>query len=327
LADGGKLDQTEARSAMDEVMDGRVSPVRLAAFLTALRVRGETPDEIAAFAASMRTHCVRLDAPEGAIDTCGTGGDGARTLNVSTLAALAAAGAGAVVAKHGNRSVSSSSGSADLLERLGVKIDCTPETAGRCLRETGFAFLFAPLYHPSMKHAMPVRRELGLRTVFNLLGPLCNPAGVRRQVVGIYSPALVRPICEALGELGAVKAMVVHSEDGLDEISPCAPTRFAIIENDRIREERVCPQDLGLEPVPLDALRVNSPEEAVALARTVLDGAEVPARRAVVLNAAAALVVAGRAADMREGVALAGDSLDSGRARTVLERAAALSRG
>lgn len=327
VVEGGFLSREEAAAAMNAVMDGEVSPVKLSAFLIALRARGETSAEIAGFASSMREHCVKIPGPAGAIDTCGTGGDGAHTLNVSTLAALVAAGAGVPVAKHGNRSVSSSSGSADLLEKLGLKIDCAPETAAKCLAEAGFCFMFAPLYHPSMKHAMPVRRELGLRTVFNILGPLTNPAGVRRQVMGVYSPELVRPICEALGELGAERALVVHSADGLDEISPAANTRFADWDGGEVTEGEISLDDLGLDPVPLEKLKVASPEESLEAARAVLSGDETPARSAVILNAGAALMVGGKAADLREGMELACSSLAGGKAREVLEKAAALSAG
>jgi anthranilate phosphoribosyltransferase len=327
IVDGAALTGEEACAAMNAVMDGQVSPVRLAAFLVGLRVRGETGAEIAGFARSMREHAVKLRAPAGAIDTCGTGGDGSRTFNVSTLAALVAAGAGVPVAKHGNRSVSSSSGSADLLEKLGLKVDCAPATAQRCLDQANFCFMFAPLYHPAMKHAMPVRKELGLRTVFNLLGPLTNPAGVRRQVMGVYAPELVRPICEALGALGAERAMVVHSVDGLDEVSPAAPTRFAEWREGAVREGQLRPEDFGLEPIPPGALRVDSPDAAARVAREVLAGRDCPARQAVLANTAVALAVAGRAADFREGVRLARASLDGGKAREVLERAAELSRG
>jgi anthranilate phosphoribosyltransferase len=327
VVEGVALGGEEAYAAMNAIMDGQVSPVRLAAFLVGLRTKGETGAEIAGFARAMREHSIKLTAPAGAIDTCGTGGDGSRTFNVSTLAALAAAGAGVPVAKHGNRSVSSSSGSADLLERLGMKVDCPPPVAQRCLDEAGFCFMFAPLYHPAMKHAMPVRKELGLRTVFNLLGPLTNPAGVRRQVMGVYSPGLVRPICEALGALGAERAMVVHSVDGLDEVSPAAPTRFAEWQGGTVREGQLRPADFDLEPVSVEALRVDSPDAAARVAREVLAGRDCPARQAVLANAAAALAVAGRAADFREGVRLARASLDGGKAREVLERAAEISRG
>ncbi len=327
VVEGSSLSREDAAAAMNAVMDGEVSPVKLSAFLIALRAKGETSAEIAGFASSMREHCVKIPGPAGAIDTCGTGGDGAHTLNVSTLAALVAAGAGVPVAKHGNRSVSSSSGSADLLEKLGLKIDCAPETAARCLAETGFCFMFAPLYHPSMKHAMPVRRDLGLRTVFNILGPLTNPAGVRRQVMGVYSPELVRPICEALGELGAERALVVHSADGLDEISPAANTHFADWDGGKVAEGEISLGDLGLEPVPLEKLKVASPEESLEAARAVLSGDETPARSAVILNAGAAVMVGGRAGDLREGMELACSSLAGGKARGVLEKAAALSAG
>lgn len=326
VADGDSLAQEEAFAAMNAIMDGEVSPVRLAAFLVALRVKGETSAEIAGFAGSMREHCVKISAPEGAIDTCGTGGDGSRTVNVSTLAALVAAGAGAPVAKHGNRSVSSSSGSADLLEKLGLRIDCAPEVAENCLAECGFAFLFAPKYHPAMKHAMPVRKELALRTVFNILGPMTSPAGVRRQVMGVYSADLVRPICEALGALGAERALVVHSADGLDELSPAAATRFADWSGGKVTEGEFKIEDLDFEPVAVDELRVETPEEAAEMAKAVLGGEHVPARGAVILNAGAALMVAGQAKDLAEGMDLAAGSLATGKAWEVLQRAAELSR-
>jgi anthranilate phosphoribosyltransferase len=325
--EGRRLTADEARSAMDLVMEGKASPVQLSAFLAALRVRGEGPEEIAGFASSMRKHSVKIEAPAGAIDTCGTGGDGSCTLNVSTLAALVAAGAGAVVAKHGNRSVSSSCGSADLLEKLGVKIDCAPAVAQKCLAGCGFCFLFAPLYHPAMKHAMPVRKELGVRTVFNILGPLTNPAGVRRQVMGVPLPGLVRTIAEALLALGAERALVVHSDDGLDEVSPGAPTRFAEVREGSVSEGRIDPAELGLAPASAESLRVMCIDNAAAVARMVLDGRETPARQAVILNAAAALMVAGKAADLREGLEHACRSIASGAAAGVLEKVVRASNG
>ncbi len=325
VVEGQNLSQDEAFAAMNAVMAGEVSPVRLAAFLVALRVKGESVAEIAGFARSMREHCLRVSAPADAIDTCGTGGDGSRTLNVSTLAALVAAGAGVPVAKHGNRSVSSSSGSADLLEKLGVKIDCAPATAEKCLSECGFAFLFAPGYHPSMKHAMPVRRELGLRTVFNILGPMTNPAGVKRQLMGVYSDALVKPICEALGALGSRRALVVHSADGLDELSPEASTHFADWRDGQVTEGEFKLSDLGLEPVPVAALRVDGTDAAASMARAVLAGEDIPARQAVILNAGAAIMVGGKAGSLADGLKLARASLDSGKAREVLERVVELS--
>jgi anthranilate phosphoribosyltransferase len=324
--EGRGLSSEEAFAAMNAVMDGEVSPVRLAAFLVAMRLKGETPAEIAGFARAMRAHSVKISAPAGAIDTCGTGGDGSCTLNVSTLAALVAAAAGVPVAKHGNRSVSSSCGSADLLEKLGAKIDCEPAASERCLAQCGFAFLFAPRYHPAMKHAGPVRKELGLRTVFNLLGPLTNPAGVKRQVLGVYSPALLRPVAEALQSLGAERAMVVHGADGLDEISPGAITHFAELKDGRIAEGEIDPAALGLPAASAESLRVMCIDNAAVVARAVLKGESLPARSAVLLNAAAALVVAGRAADLREGLDLAGRVLASGQAAETLQKFIQLSR-
>ncbi len=325
VVEGTSLSQDEAFATMNAIMDGEVSPVRLSAFLVALRTKGETSAEIAGFARSMREHCNRIAAPQGAIDTCGTGGDGARTANVSTLAALVAAGAGVPVAKHGNRSVSSSSGSADLLEALGIKLDCSPEVAEKCLAEAGFCFMFAPRYHPSMKHAMPVRKELAMRTVFNILGPLTNPAGVKRQVMGVYSPALVRPICEALGALGAERALVVHSSDGLDEISPAASTKYADFDGEKITEGEFKLDELGLEPVPLEKITVSSPQESLEVARAVLAGDDTPARQAVILNAGAAILIGGMAASLPEGMEKACESLAGGKAREVAEKVATLS--
>ncbi len=324
--EGEELSADQAGAAMDAVMDGEVSPVRLAAFLIGLRARGETPAEIAGFARSMRAHSLKISAPAGAIDTCGTGGDGRCTLNVSTIAALVAAGAGVTVAKHGNRSVSSSCGSADLLENLGAKIDCEPHLSERCLAECGFAFLFAQRYHPSMKHAGPVRKELGLRTVFNLLGPLTNPAGVRRQVMGVYEPGLVPTVAAALLALGAERALVVHSHDGLDEISPGAPTRFAEVRDGRIAEGEIDPASYGMEPVAAGILRVAGIDEAATAARAILEGRPHPARQAVVLNAGAAIMVAGKAADLRAGMELACRSLATGAAAGALEKYVAISR-
>jgi anthranilate phosphoribosyltransferase len=325
VIEGDSLTQDVAFEAMNEVMSGQVSAVSLSAFLVGLRAKGETAEEIAGFAASMRQHSLKITAPEGAIDTCGTGGDGSQTFNVSTVAALVAAGAGVPVAKHGNRSVSSSSGSADLLEKMGIKIDCTPEIAEKCLAGCGFAFLFAPHYHPSMKHAMPVRRELGVRTVFNILGPLTNPAGVKRQLLGVYSRELVRPICEALGALGAERALVVHSSDGLDELSPAAPTFFADWNDGKITEGSIDPEAMGMELISLDKLKVVSAVESLELARKVLDGDDTEVRQAVVLNAGAAIMVAGKAGDLREGMELACATIANGQAAAVTEAAVALS--
>jgi anthranilate phosphoribosyltransferase len=323
VVEGRDLNQVSMAEAVGVIMEGMASDAQMAAFLTALRLKGETEEEIAGAAQAMRNRCVRLPADEikGAIDTCGTGGDGAGTVNVSTLAALTAAGAGAKVAKHGNRSVSSRCGSADLLEALGVRIDAPPEISTRCLDEAGFAFLFAPLYHPAMKVVVPVRREMGIRTIFNILGPLCNPVGVRRQLIGVYSRDLVQVIAAVLKRLGCEKAMVVASEDGLDEISVCAPTTAAILsENGETKTISINPSDVGLEIHSAQSVKGGDPRENAATSMEVLSGAKGPIRDAVLINTGAALMVAGLASDLKEGIIFAGRSLDSGEAMAILQK-------
>jgi len=329
VVEGRHLNQALMEEAIGVIMEGMAGDAQVAAFLTALRLKGETEEEIAGAAQAMRERCVRLPGPEigDAIDTCGTGGDGAGTVNVSTLAALAVAGAGVKVAKHGNRAVSSRCGSADLLEALGVKIDPAPDVAAKCLRETGFAFLFAPLYHPAMKAVVPVRRDLGIRTIFNILGPLCNPVGVRRQLIGVYNRDLVQMVAAVLKRLGCEKAMVVASEDGLDEISVCAPTTAALLTEDgAIQVMSLSPADLGMKVHPPDAVKGGDPQENAAVSMELLGGAKGPVRDAVVINAGAALMVAGVAGDLTEGAALAGKSLDSGAAMAVLQKVKSITR-
>ncbi len=323
VVDGIDLDVESMMEAVGAIMEGKASPVQVGAFLTALRLKGESEEEIAGAALALRARCVRLpgDVPADAIDTCGTGGDGAGTVNVSTLAAITAAGAGATVAKHGNRSVSSLCGSADLLTALGVRIDITPDASARCLKEAGFAFLFAPLYHPAMKVVAPVRQEMGIRTLFNLIGPLCNPAGVRRQIMGVYSMDLVPVIAEVLKRLGCDRAMVVASEDGLDEISVCAATTVAHLYRDGTVEiKSIEPGDLGIATHKPEALAGGKPEENAEISMELFRGGQGPVRDAVAVNAAAALVVAGRASDLEEGLEMATASLDSGDALEVLEK-------
>ncbi|UCG38178.1 MAG: anthranilate phosphoribosyltransferase [bacterium] len=276
VVEGQSLDTGSMTEAFGIIMEGRATPAQVGAFLTALRMKGETEEEIAGAAVALRDRCVRVPAGagDGAVDTCGTGGDGAGTVNVSTLAALTAAGAGVKVAKHGNRSVSSRCGSADLLAALGVRIDAPPDVSARCLDETGFAFLFAPLYHPAMKVVAPVRQEMGIRTLFNLIGPLCNPAGVRRQVMGVYSAQLVPVIAGVLRRLGCERALVVASEDGLDEISVCAPTTLAELHGDgTIELGSIEPGDFGLKGHEPRSLRGGGPEEKAALSVEMLSGA------------------------------------------------------
>ena len=325
IVEGKNLDVEAMTEAVGAIMEGQATGAQIGAFLTALRLKGESEEEIAGAAMALRDRCVRLpgldnDLGNDLIDTCGTGGDGAGTINVSTLAAITAAGAGVRVAKHGNRSVSSLCGSADLLTAMGVRIDVSPEVAARCLKEAGFAFLFAPLYHPAMKSVAPVRQEMGIRTLFNLIGPLCNPAGVRRQVMGVYSEDLVEVIAGVLGKLGCQRAMVVASRDGLDEISVCAPTTVAHLYSDgAIEVKTLDPDDLGIKTHQLDSLKGGEPEYNAVLSLELLKGAHGAVRDAVIVNAGAAIVVSGKAPDMDEGVKMAGESLDSGRALTVLD--------
>jgi anthranilate phosphoribosyltransferase len=325
IVEGQSLDVEAMTEAVGAIMEGQATGAQIGAFLTALRLKGETEEEIAGAATALRDRCVRLPGLDEAtakdlIDTCGTGGDGAGTVNVSTLAALTSAGAGARVAKHGNRSVSSLCGSADLLTALGVRIDVSPEVAARCLKEAGFAFLFAPLYHPAMKSVASVRREMGIRTLFNLIGPLCNPAGVRRQVMGVYSVDLVELIAGVLGKLGCERAMVVASQDGLDEISVCAPTTIAHLYRDgSIEIKTLDPDDLGIKTHQLDSLKGGEPEHNAELSLELLKGAHGAVRDSVIVNAGAALVVSGKVANMDEGMKMAGESIDSGSALNVLE--------
>jgi anthranilate phosphoribosyltransferase len=321
ILDGGTLSAEAARAAFGAIMDGAVPPALLGAFLVALRQRGETVGEITAFARVMRERATPVrSGREAVIDTCGTGGDGSGTFNISTLAAIVAAGAGAPVAKHGNRSVSSRCGSADLLQGLGVGV----EESGvplleRALREAGIAFLFAPALHGAMRHAAPVRRELGVRTVFNLLGPLTNPAGARRQVLGVYDARHVETLALVLRDLGSERALVVHG-DGLDEITTTGETLAAELRDGAVRVRRLTPEEAGLPRAERRALLGGDVERNVAIARAVLDGGRGPQRDIVLLNAAAALYVAGLVEDLKEGVAAAAAAIDTGRAAEVLEQ-------
>jgi len=317
---GARLTPQEARLAFDAVMDGQVSPPRLAALLVALRMRGETVEEIAAFARAMRARAlpVRTRHPE-VLDTCGTGGDGAGTFNVSTVAALVVAAAGVPVAKHGNRAVSGRCGSADLLEGLGVRADLAPEEAGACLDDLGFGFLFAPRLHPSMGHAAAVRRELGVRTVFNLLGPLANPAGARRQVLGVYDPAWVEPVARVLLDLGSTRALVVHGA-GTDEIALHDATVAAEVRDGRVELRRIVPEEAGLGRAPLQAIAGGDVAAQVEAARRVLDGEAGPRRDVVVLNAGAALMVAGKVDGIEAGARRAAETIDRGLAAGLLDR-------
>lgn len=316
---GERLSEEEAGSAMGTIMDGEATPAQIGALLAALAVRGETEDEVVGFARVMRARAVPLRA-RNAVDTCGTGGDGAGTFNISTVASLVVAGCGVPVAKHGNRSASGSCGSADVLEALGVRLDPPVETVQKSLDEVGWAFLFAPGFHASTRHAVGPRKELGVRTCFNLLGPLTNPARPVAQVVGVPRPALAPFLARCLQRLGVERAWVVHGA-GLDEISLCGPTEVAALEDGAVRMFTVRPEDAGLPPCDPAALRGRDVQANAAIARSVLDGRPGPARDVVVLNAAAALIVAGRARDLREGALAAGRAIDEGRAAAVLQKA------
>ncbi|WP_292064525.1 anthranilate phosphoribosyltransferase [Brevundimonas sp. UBA7664] len=317
LVDGRILSADEAHDFFAACLRGEPTPAQVAAAVTALRIRGETVEEIAAFATAMREAARTLDHPYDAIDTCGTGGDGQHTFNISTAAALVLAGAGLKVAKHGNRAMSSKSGSSDVLSVLGVNLQATPAQQRRSLDEAGIAFLFAPAYHGAMRHVGPVRAEIGFRTVFNLLGPLSNPAGAKRQVMGVYDPRLLEPLAEVLGRLGATRAWTVHGQ-GLDELTTTGETEVAEWKDGAVRRFTVTPEDAGLPRASLDALRGGDAEENAAALRALLDGATGAYRDIVLLNAAAALVVADRAADLAEGAVLAATVIDDGRAARAL---------
>ena len=320
LAAGDQLSAEDSAEAFGAMMAGAVSETRMASFLTALAVRGPTVPEITGAARAMREAMTLVDAPMGAIDVCGTGGDGAGTLNVSTAVAFVVVACGVPVAKHGNRAMSSRTGAADVLEYLGVPIINDPATAKKNLIKPGFAFLFAPAYHPAMKHVAPVRKELGFRTMFNLLGPLCNPAGVRRQLMGIFASEWLEPVAHVLAELGAEKAWVVHGADGLDEMSTTGITRVAVLEQGRVSMREIAPEDAGLKRSSLSALKGGTAEENGRAIRELLAGAKNPFRDIVLLNAGAALIVADKAHTIAEGVSLAAEALDEGRAALVLEQ-------
>ncbi len=322
------LSEPEAAGAMAAIMDGRALPSQVAGLLIALSMKGERPEEIVGFARTMRDRAVKVPIPSGPIvDTCGTGGDRAQTFNVSTLAALLVAACGLRVAKHGNRSVSSRCGSADVFEQLGVRIDAAPETVASTLERAGIAFFFAPTFHPSMKHAGPTRRELGVRTAFNLLGPLTNPAGASRQIVGVPRPELTELVARALAMLGSERAWVVHGADGLDEISTTGYTKVSEARDGSVRTFYLHPSDAGLAKSTAEALKGGDPATNAEIARRVLSGERGPARDIVLFNAGAMLLVADRARDVREGIALAAEALDSGQAAGVLERLVVESRG
>jgi anthranilate phosphoribosyltransferase len=328
VLDGRDLSREETREVMDEIMSGVATPAQIGGFLIALRAKGETADEIAGCAEAMRAHVLSVHPRrDDLVDTAGTGGDGARTINISTAAALVAAAAGAAVAKHGNRAVSSACGSADVLEALGFSLEQEPGRIARSIDELGFGFLFAPSHHPAMRHAAPVRKELATRTVFNVLGPLTNPAGARAQVVGVYSQELVRTIADVLATLGARRAYVVHGAGGIDELSPVGPNLVAEVVDGSVRERMLDPEaELGLPRCDVDELRGGTPAENAAALRAVLAGADGGRRSAVLLNAAGAIAAAGHAEDLREGLAIARETVDSGAAADRLEQLVSFSR-
>ena len=321
------LTRGEAEAAFTALFEGAATPAQMGGFLMALRVRGETVDEYAAAASVMRAKCNAVRAPKGAMDIVGTGGDGKGTLNISTATAFVVAGAGVPVAKHGNRNLSSKSGAADALTEMGLNVMVGPEVVERCLNEAGIGFMMAPMHHPATRHVAPVRMELGTRTIFNILGPLTNPAGVKRQLTGAFSAALIRPMAETLRALGSEKAWLVHGGDGSDELSIVAPSPVVELNAGEIREFTVHPEDAGLPAYPFEAIQGGTPAENAVAFRALLDGATGGFRDAVLLNAAAALVVADRAKTLKEGVEIARESLDSGKAKAKIEALARLTNG
>ncbi|WNJ93310.1 anthranilate phosphoribosyltransferase [Bosea sp. 685] len=319
VATGATLSRDEARDAFDTILSGEVTNAQAAAFLMALRVRGETTEEIAGAVSAMRGKMIRVQAPADAIDIVGTGGDSSGSYNVSTLAAIITAACGVPVAKHGNRAASSRSGAADVLMALGVKVGLDAAATERCIKEAGVGFMFAPTHHASMRHVAPVRTELGTRTIFNLLGPLSNPAGVTRQLVGAFSETWLEPMVKVLASLGSQRIWAVHGSDGLDEITTTGPTRVVSLDGGKIESFTISPGDVGLALAKPADLRGGEPEQNAAALRAVLDGQKTAFRDIAAFNAAAALVVAGKAGDLRDGLAQAFAALDSGRAKARLD--------
>ena len=319
LTEGDMPSVDDIRACFNAIMDGEISQIQMAAFLTALKMRGERVEDIAAAAAVMREKATIIDAPDSAMDIVGTGGDGIGTYNISTATAFVVAGAGVPVAKHGNKAVSSKSGAADVLSSLGIKVDCDMALVRRALVEAGIRFLMAPRHHSAMRHVAPVRAELGVRTIFNMLGPLANPALVRRIMVGVFDPALCVPFAEALAALGTPHAWVVHGADGLDEVSTTGPTQVAALAGGSVTQFTISPDDLGLATVSIDALHGGTPDENADSLRAVLGGGDGPYRDVVIFNAAAALVGGGHAADLADGAERAITSIASGRAMAALD--------
>ncbi len=321
VVEGKDLSEEEASKAMAHIMEGEALPTQIASLLTALRMKGETSQEIAGFARAMRAKAVRIRAREGecVVDTCGTGGDGCGTFNISTAVAFVAAGGGLTVAKHGNRSVSSKSGSADVLEALGMKITLPPVKVEECLQENGLAFLFAPSFHPAMKHALGPRKEIGIRTAFNLLGPLTNPAGATVHLLGLYREDLTRPVAEVLKSLGSKAAFVVHGADHSDEISITGKTTVCQLKDGAITNYQIEPEEVSLRRANLEAIRGGTPEKNAQILLQILKGDPGPTRDVVLLNGAAVFVASGNASNLREGIEMARESIDSGKAMKKLE--------
>ena len=320
LLAGTPMTREQARHVMDQIMAGEVTATQIAGLLIALRAKGETADEMTGFVDSMRAHATPLSVPDNTIDTCGTGGDRAGTFNISTAAALVAAGAGIPVAKHGNRAASSRCGSADVLEALGVDITLGPDGVRRCIDVAGMGFCFAPTFHPAMRHAGPARRELGVRTVFNVLGPLANPGRVRQQALGVGAPSLAPLMVRVLKDLGHERALVFFGADGIDELTTTGPSRVYELKDGAVSEYELEPQDLGIARARSEDLKGGTPPENAQLLRQVVDGETGPRRDVVLLNAAAAILAAGRARDWKDGLARASESIDSGGAKQALNR-------
>jgi anthranilate phosphoribosyltransferase len=325
VATGATLTRDEAAHAFDKMMSGEATPSQMGGLLMGLRLRGETVDEITGAVATMRAKMLPVQAPAGAIDVVGTGGDAAGSYNISTCAAFVVAGAGVPVAKHGNRALSSKSGAADVLSALGVRIDLAPDAIGRCIREAGIGFMFAPAHHPAMKHVGPTRVELGTRTIFNLLGPLSNPAGVKRQMVGVFARPWIEPLAAVLGALGSERAIVVHGSDGLDEITTAGPTFVAELSGGKVKSYEIKPEDVGLSRAKSEELKGGDAEVNAAALRAVLGAQHGPFRDVALFNAAAALYVAGKAKTLQEGLELAKKSVDTGAAQQRLDRLIAIS--
>ena len=319
-ATGAPLSPEDAEAAFETIMSGEATPSQIGGFLMALRVRGETVEEIAAGAKVMRAKSLKVQAPADAIDTCGTGGDAKGTYNISTAASFVVAGCGVRIAKHGNRALSSKSGSAEVLQELGVKIDITPEQVTRCVEQAGIGFMMAPLHHSAMKHVGPTRQELGTRTIFNLLGPLSNPAGTKRQLIGVFDRQWVRPLAEVLRSLGSERAWIVHGSDGLDELTTTGVSYAASLADGVITEFEVNPADFDIPTASADELVGGTPSQNASALRAVLEGQKGPYRDIVVLNSAAALVVADKAGDLTDGVKNASSAIDSGAALEVLSK-------